>query len=154
MNNKGYDPKEKTIQLLNFLRGHKKDRGAMANLRCALTDARKFRAWPLLGQIGGIGSPEVETVAGLYATHPEETDEGNLGSLCKQLSGENNTFEGRFKRLLSCSTREEVCEHLRPIVTAAKAKGPHVNYYQLLLDLFYWSDNVRVRWARTFWGTT
>jgi CRISPR type I-E-associated protein CasB/Cse2 len=124
----------------------------MANLRCALTDARRCRAWPLLGEIGGIGDATVETVTGLYAIHPEETDKGDLGSLCKALSGENNTFEGRFKRLLTCATREEVCAHLRPLVTAAKAKGLKVNYQQLIIDLLYWSDNVRVRWAQSFWG--
>jgi len=124
----------------------------MANLRCALTDARQCRAWPLLGEIDGIGDTVIETVAGLYATHSDEADKGNLGLLCKALSGENNTFEGRFKRLLTCTTREDVCAHLRPIVTAAKAKGHPVNYYGLTVDLLYWSDNVRVRWAQAFWG--
>jgi CRISPR system Cascade subunit CasB len=146
------DPKERATQVLGFLRRHKADRGAMANLRCALTDARRCRAWPLLGEIGGIGDTTVETVAGLYATHPEETDRGNLGSLYRTLSGENNTFEGRFKRLLTCATREEACAHLRPLVTAAKAKGFKVNYHQLIVDLLFWSENVRVGWARSFWG--
>lgn len=146
------EPKERAEQVLDFLRRHKPDRGAMANLRCALTDTRKCRAWPLLGEIGGIGNTTIETVAGLYATHPQETEKGNIGSLCKALCGENNTFEGRFKRILTCNTREEVCAHLRPLVTAAKAKGIPVNYHTLIVDLHYWSDRVRVQWAQGFWG--
>jgi CRISPR system Cascade subunit CasB len=135
-----------------FLRRHKSDRGAMAQLRCALSPARRNRAWPLLGELDAIGDTVVETIAGLYATHPEETQTGAIGSLCRQLSAEHGTFEGRFRRLLSCSTREEVCEHLRPIVTTAKSKGRAVNYWQLFVDLQYWGDKTRVRWAREFWG--
>ena len=152
MNKTAADPRERATQVVGFLRRHKNDRGAMANVRCALSETRKCRAWPLLGEIDGIGNVTIETVAGLYATHPEETDKGDLGSLCKALSGENNTFEGRFKRLLTCATREEVCSHLRPLVTAAKSKGHPVNYYNLIVDLLCWGDDVRVRWAQAFWG--
>lgn len=146
------EPRERAEQVLAFLRRHRTDRGAMANLRCALSETRRCRAWPLLAEVGGIGNTVIETVAGLYATHPEEMDKGNLGSLCKALSGENNTFEGRFKRILTCATREDVCEHLRQIVTAAKSKGYPVNYHTLIVDLLFWSDHVRVQWAQEFWG--
>ena len=147
------DPKEAASGLLAYLRQRKDDRGAMADLRCALSPspAKRARAWPLLASVGGIGNRRIETVAGLFAWHPEETDAGNLGTTCRRLSAERASFDNRFQRLLSCD-RDEICERLRPVVLAAKAKGIPVNYEELFADLCYWGDNVKARWAREYWG--
>lgn len=153
MNVSQRDPREAAAGLLAHLRRLKNDRGAIADLRRALTPAQRHRAWPLLARFGVIGEPRVETVAGLFAHHPVETMAGNLGTTCKQLSGEHNTFEGRFRRLLSCD-RDDICAHLRPIVFAAANKDIPINYEQLFIDLSYWSDAVKARWATEFWGTS
>jgi len=81
----------------------------------------------------------------------DETSSGNLGTTCRRLSGDHNTFEGRFRRLLACD-RNDICEHIRPVVLAARAKDIPVNYERLFADLFYWSDAVKARWAAEFWG--
>ncbi len=70
------DPKETAARLLAYLRQLKNDRGAMADLRCALSPAQLPRAWPLLARVGGIGNPRIEAVAGLFAYHPDETHSG------------------------------------------------------------------------------
>jgi CRISPR system Cascade subunit CasB len=144
-------PKEFAARLLAYLRRLSKDRGAMANLRCALNPAKLHRAWPFLARLGGIGDPRIETVAGLFAYHPSETDTGNLGTTCRRLAAENNSFDGRFQRLLSCD-RDEICERLHSVILAAKAKGIRVNYEELYADLCYWGDHVKARWAREYWG--
>jgi CRISPR system Cascade subunit CasB len=143
-------PKEISERLLAYLRTKKNDRGAMADLRCALSPTKISRAWPLLANVGGIGNPRIETVAGLFAYYPEETSTGNIGSTCRRLASENKSFDGRFRRLLSCD-RDEICERLRPVVLTAKAKGIPINYGGLLVDLCYWSDNVKIRWAKEYW---
>src|ERR1039457_2141532 len=124
------DPKEAAARLLAYLRQLKNDRGAMADLRCALNSTKLPRAWPLLARVGGID---------------------NLGTTCRRLAAENNSFDGRLRRLLSCD-REEICERLRPVVLAAKAKGIPINYEELYTDLCYWGNNVKARWAREYWG--
>lgn len=101
--------------------------------------------------MGGIDNPRIETVAGLFAYHPEETKIGNFGTTCRRLAAENNSFDGRFRRLLSCD-REEICERLRPVVLAAKASDIPINYEGLYADLCYWSNSVKARWAREYWG--
>jgi len=151
MSDNTFDPQEAGKKLLGYLRRFRQDRGALANLRGALKPAQRHRAWPLLGPVGGIGNPRYEIVAGLFAYHPEETSTGNLGTTCRRLAGENNTFDGRFRRLLTCD-RDEICDRLVPIVFAAKAKGVPVNYEDLFADLCYWSDSVKERWAREYWG--
>jgi len=145
------NPKERAAWLLNYLRQLREDRGAMADLRRALSPTQRHRAWPLLARFGGIDDPRYETVAGLFAYHPDETSSGNLGTTCRRLSGDHNTFEGRFRRLLACE-RNDICEHIRPVVLAARAKDIPVNYERLFADLFYWSDAVKARWAAEFWG--
>ncbi len=148
MNAKQTDPKELAAQLLRYLRQLQRDRGAMAELRRALNPAQRHRAWPLLARIGGIGDRRYETVAGLFAYHPEETGAGNLGTTCRKLSGDHRTFEGRFRRLLACG-RDDIYDHIRPVVLAAKAP---MNYEQLFADLSYWGETVKARWAAEFWG--
>ncbi len=143
------DPKEFAAQVLAYLRRLKNDRGAMADLRCALNPVKLPRAWPLLGRIGGIGDGIIETVAGLFAYHPDECHSGNLGTTCRQLAELNKSFDARFRRLLACD-REEVCYRLRPVILAAKAKDIRVNYEQLLIDLHWW-ESAKTRWAREYW---
>jgi CRISPR system Cascade subunit CasB len=144
-------PKAAAARLLAYLRQLKNDRGAMADLRCALSPMQLPRAWPLLARVGGIGNPRIEAVAGLFAYHPDEAHTGNLGSTCRRLAAESNSFDGRFRRLLSCD-RDEICERLRPVILAAKAKGIAVNYEELFADLCYWGDNVKASWAREYWS--
>lgn len=146
------DPKETGARLLAYLRQLKNDRGSMADLRCALNPAKLPRAWPLLGRIGGIGNPRIETVAGLFAYHSDETTTGNLGTTCLRLKGQNQSFDARFKRLLACD-RDEICDRLRHVILAAKAKDIPVNYERLFADLCYWGDTVKARWAQEYWGT-
>src|SRR5262249_37265660 len=133
------NPKEIAANLLSYLRQLRSDRGAMADLRCALNPTRRARAWPLLARVGGIDRAIYETVAGLFASHPDETHSGNIGSTCRQLAAENNSFDGRFRRLLSCD-RHELGDRLRPIVLGAKAKRIPVNYEELFINWWYWGD--------------
>ncbi len=150
-NNHSPNPRETAAMLLAHLRRLKEDRGAMAHLRCALSPTRLPRAWPLLARVGGVGNPRIETVAGLFAYHPNEIHNGNLGTTCRQISDRKSSFDGRFRRLLACD-RDEICERLRPVILAAKAEGIPVNYEELFADLCYWGGKVKARWASEYWG--
>jgi len=81
----------------------------------------------------------------------EETGTGNLGTTCRRVAAESASFDGRFRRLLACD-REEICERLRPVVLAARARGIPINHEALFADLHYWSSSVKARWAREYWG--
>lgn len=155
--------------LLDFLREHRDDRGAMASLRCALVDAKRYRAWPLLARFHGIGSDfralAVQLVAGLYASHPDECDNGDLGSTCRAFlsdderlmidsKGEPGPVSRRMQHLLAAEGEEVFLRVLR-LVLRAKGEGVPVNYGRLFEDLLQWRydpDAVRVRWARGFWA--
>ncbi|OPZ30605.1 MAG: CRISPR-associated protein Cse2 [Lentisphaerae bacterium ADurb.BinA184] len=145
---------DRAVAFMAFLQRYAADRGALANLRGALSDARRHRAWPLLGGFpGAIGNPAFETVAALWAGDPagDRPNAGNLGDTLHSLAKENKSFEGRVKRLLTCD-RDEIAERVAPLVRAARAKGVKVNYARLLSDLLWWNDRVQVEWAKAFWG--
>src|SRR3989338_2059300 len=160
---------DKRDWLLAFLHSVKENRGAMANLRCALVKSRRYRAWPLLGRFGGIGEEHenmiVRTVAGLYATHPENTSHGDFGSLCRRLMGkeENNKLfnfttstevgpvSRRFQHFLAADRGKEINERAVRLVLRMKTEGVPVNYADLYDGLLFWGDKTRNRWAGSFW---
>ena len=157
-------PDPRAARFIDYLQRYKNDRGALANLRGGLSEARRPNAWPLLGGFKGadaIGDTAYETVAALWAaTERSERDDGCLGHSCRELAGkydaksgtfEHDSFQSRFKRLLTCN-RDEIPLRVIPVVRAAQAKGAGVNYAQLLSDLLHWGDSVRTEWARAFWG--
>jgi CRISPR system Cascade subunit CasB len=145
--------KEQADEFMLYLRRLQTDRGAMADLRCALNPTRRHRSWPLLARIGGIEDPIRETVAALFAFNPNETSKGNLGTTCRRLGAEHTTIDARFRRLLTCDLHE-ISSRLHPIVLTAKAKGVPINYEQLFIDLHYWGDRTKARWATEFWGAS
>ncbi len=100
--------------LVERLLACKDDRGLMANLRCALIARKRYRAWPALNRLGVNIDNDVDVfVAGLFATHPEATDKGNFGKLCKLIelnrdaSGSKDAkltpTERRFQHALAAS---------------------------------------------------
>lgn len=147
--------------LLERLRKYKDDRGMMANLRCILVDNKKHRAWPALSRLGVEVSNEVSAyVAGLYATHPEETSNGNFGVTCKAIEQKRGDKRGddskltpterRFQHLLAAG-KDEVSERVMRMVLMAKSQGVPVNYTQLEADLRFWTDRTKTDWAASFW---
>jgi len=153
--------------LLDYLQKLKErdNRGALADLRCALIESRRHRAWPLLAPFGGIGeeySAQVaQAIAGMFAHHPLTTETGNFGDTCRRLMNDDERTEylqegklgsmtRRFQHLLAAS-RDEVCKRVARLVLYAKSNEVPVNYEQLYNDLLFWSDSVRVRWAKSYW---
>ena len=149
---------EQATERLDRLRQRCADAGFRAALRHWLSDAGRPRAYQALMELRGtLDDEDFNTVAALYAYHPDHSDHGGtLGHLCRSLSAGLSTFEGRFKRLLLCDA-EELRQRLQPVILAARAKGVPVDYRQLYLDLRSWDhdfygDRVRKDWAQDFWG--
>jgi len=159
---------------VQWLQDHHQDRGLMAELRRGLTRDTEWRAWPHLTQWCDLTRPDERVafaaVAGAFATHPEATHTGNLGDTMREIAtggaGKKSdrqaglrSFEGRFRRLLTCESVEELAERVGAVVRAAKQKGVPICYLQLLRDLrrFRWPDSreqAKVHWAASFWRAT
>lgn len=148
--------------LLERLRRFKDNRGVIANLRCVLVSNKKHRAWPALNRIGVDITDEVASlIAGLYATHPEETPTGNFGTVCKIIEirrGEKQSddnkltpTERRFQHLLVAEKGDELYGRVMRMVAMAKSQSVPINYEKMEKDLRYWNDRTRTEWAASFW---
>jgi len=149
-------------RFLEQLRKRKDDRGMMANLRCILVDNKKHRAWPVLSRLGVAIDDEISSyIAGLYATHPEETDQGNFGDTCKAIQakrdekhgedGKLTATERRFQHLLASGNRAELQSRVRRMVLMAKTHGMPINFERLAADVRRWNDRTKNEWASAFW---
>jgi CRISPR system Cascade subunit CasB len=148
--------------LLEHLRKRKDDRGLMANLRCVLVDNKKHRAWPAMNRLGVAIDDDVSAfVAGLFATHPDETANGNFGTTCRTIeqrrgdkrSDDNKLTptERRFQYLLAAERWAELHNRVLRMVLLAKSEGVPVNYVKLAADLKFWGDRTKTEWAVDFW---
>lgn len=154
--------------LLEYLRARSNDRGLLADLRSALVDSKRHRAWPALAMFGGVGDDWralcVQTVAGLYAMHPKETANGDIGTTCRSMLSDDERqklhetrevgpLSRRFQHLLAADD-DEVFGRVVRLIVRAKSEDIPVNYVKLQQDLQQWQYNpesVRVRWAKSFW---
>lgn len=149
------------------------DRGTLARLRRGLSESTRAEAWTVLGPCFGptaIGHPVYETVAGCFAAHPVQwIPDGdaqadmrrNFGwtyrkvRLAEPKGAERMRAEDephtRFRRLLACSSRDEICQHVRHAVRLAKSREVDVNYRRLFEDLWWWNERTRVEWAKAYW---
>ena len=144
----------RAARFLDYLRrNYSHDRGALARLRGGLSAARKPNVWPLLGAFpNAIGNEAFETVAALWADDSDANDGGgNLGASLQMVSADLSSFEGRFKRLLTCD-RNEIASRVASLVRAAQAKGARIHYARLLSDLLHWNDRTRIEWAKAYWS--
>lgn len=150
-------------KLLDRLRKYKDNRGVMANLRCVLVDNKKHRAWPALNRLGVEINNDVSAfVAGIFATHPEESVNKNFGTTCKTIelkrddrrNDENKLTptERRFQHLLAAEKGAELHGRVLRMVLMAKSQGVPVNYEKLETDLRYWDDDKKTEWATEFWA--
>ncbi|MEG7524314.1 MAG: type I-E CRISPR-associated protein Cse2/CasB [Chromatiales bacterium] len=132
----------------------------MANLRCALVNNKKHRAWPVLNRLGVPINNDVQVqIAALFATHPDDDPSaGNFGSTCRaiRVKRDQNTddkltpTERRFQHLISAE-RHELSGRVLRMVLMAKSQGIPVNYAKLAEDLKYWNDRTKIEWASSFW---
>lgn len=154
---------------IDYLQSMTEDRGKMAILRKGLIENQSHATWILLGRFLNFDNPyqikSLQTIAGLFAHHPETTEKGNFGSICRQMldpeeiqkisQGESGPITGHFQYVLSADGME-IFPRIRRLILRAKKDRIPVNYVRLTLDLLSWKspygkDRVRLSWGKEFW---
>ncbi|MDB4796783.1 type I-E CRISPR-associated protein Cse2/CasB [bacterium] len=166
MNSTKRTPKERASDFVGALRRISNDRGKLAALRRGLTSNPRLQvdAWPVVANLGGdISQPVYVAVAALFAEHQDQSQARNFGETCRSIALANSTdgkpsdsVERRFRRLLACVDAADVISQLRSWIRLAGSSGKGVNYESLFADLWNWQwyqDEIRVKWARSFWQT-
>ena len=153
---------------VSWLLERQNDRGVMAELRRSLGRDTEYRAWKHLARWCDLTRIDQRlaygAVAGAFAAHPCNAETGNLGDTMRAIALGSApdggdplaSFEGRFRRLLTCDSVAELAERVGSVARAAKQREITINYCQLLQDLldFRWPDareHAKLRWAYAFW---
>jgi CRISPR system Cascade subunit CasB len=154
--------------LIPALESLREDRAALANLRRGLGQPRSIAPAMQPYLISLI--PEDATrwqeqshylIAALYALHPKNTTEGNLGqhfnrAVAQAGEGGGEAIERRFVALLDAHP-EDLAFHLRQAVSFLKSKEEiAINWQRLFYDVLAWNHDerradVQRQWARGFW---
>ena len=163
------ETQEPIRRFLNELNGYTKrqDRGALADLRHGFSEATAHRAWPYVAPYCDLakarGCVIWLTIAAGAATQKDAglNVKGNLGTALRLIAGDGKnpkpddlkSYDARFRRLLTCSSAEDLCKHLPGVLRTAARKGVSVNYERLFWDLCKWhKEEIGVKWAAEYWG--
>lgn len=150
-----------------------RDRAALAALRTGLgkRPGEAPRMFPYVSPyLKGDRGPAVEAAfltAALFASHPENADNGSLGTALRRAVAAKHGEEGVEKRLAAAldADREDLPCHLAGLVGLCESARVPINWFGFLDDvkvlLSDWDDlndptrpardAVRMKWARHFW---
>jgi len=165
--------KTREHNFITYLETLTEDRGALASLRRGLgqppgTVPEMFRyVVPMLPKDAYPGSWIERTyylVSALYALHPANVSEGNLGHhFAANLDPDperNSAIERRFMALLTAHP-DDLHIYLRQSISFLKSKEEkgRVNWHQLMWDVMYLGNpdsatRVQKQWANAFWRRT
>lgn len=155
---------EKTHPFIEYLEGLRDNRGALAALRRGLGQPPGTVAsmYPyvvprLPADVGQKKEAVYYLVAALFAYHPGDNKEGNMGNhfaRARDPKGDDTAIERRFTTLLAAHP-EDLDTYLRQAVGFLKSKDVPINWHRLFFDVLGWGHPgryVQQQWARTFWG--
>ena len=83
------------------------------------------------------------------------SNDKSFGVACKEYQkNSSRSFEKRFLRLIEMDSRESIYEDrsLMHISKLLNKNQIYVDYVKLFVDLWFWGDNVKDRWARDFFA--
>lgn len=138
----------------------KVDSGFAAALKRADNPATEYQAWEYLVRYGcDIEKPwerlAFATVSAAAARAKIERD-GQLDvgasiAHCFEDGNASDSARSKIRRLLACSDAEEACQIARPILNLIASRGSPISYGDLLDDLLYFGERVKLSWAQSFY---
>lgn len=149
--------------------GKNADKGFLAKLKKAESEATEHQAWEVLARWADLEKPWERRAYGIIGASLARLKTGKDGSLSmggalKALaikrggSGEieESAESLRLRRLLSCKDQEEVVEVLRPLLRYLVGQEIPVSHSQLLDELLWFDidtsrEKTRLRWAMDFY---
>lgn len=163
MNNMDVSTTNRAREFVNFaLARMSKDTAYGAALRRADNPATEAQAWEYLARWCDIDKDwerrPFATIAAAIARAKPATD-GSLGigkalAACYEDGNQADPAKARLRRLLACSSVDEACDILRPVLSLIASRHKRLNYGQLLNELLYFGDGekTKARWAVDFYG--
>ncbi|SEI65432.1 CRISPR system Cascade subunit CasB [Allopseudospirillum japonicum] len=146
------------------LKRQAEDNGFAAKLRRADNPATEYQSWEILAGFGvdleksWQRLPYCTLGAALAKAKPERDGTLGLGAAiaaCYEDGAQSDQAKARLRRLLACTSIEELCQILRPVLALIASRGVKLNFSLLLQQLLWFSgqgqERVRTRWAQDFY---
>lgn len=140
-----------------------RDSGRIARLKRADNPALACQAWDILFTLGVREKdflPCCTVAAAMCRLGSEKDGDASLGlalASCFEKDADKELGGRRLRRLLACSSVEELCAVLRPVFAYISAKARRkVCFAQLLDEIIAFGvperqEQIKLRWARDFW---
>lgn len=141
-----------------------KDNGFAARLKRADNPATEYQSWELLAEFGVDLEKPWERIpyctigAALARAKPVSDGQLSLGAAiaaCFDDGNQSDQAKARLRRLLACTSTDEVCRILRPLLALMSSRGVTPDFSVMLEQLLWFSGNgqerVRTRWAQDFY---
>jgi CRISPR system Cascade subunit CasB len=153
--------------VIERLNGSKPDTAFSAALRKADNPATEYYCWEYLIKWCDIENSKERKAFIVVGAAIAKTKPRNNGSLgigqaivrCYSSEGtydgnENNSARSKLRRLLICTTTEEACDILRPLLSLIRSREVPLDYAGLLKDLLYsdkwFNEGIKPQWAKDF----
>lgn len=146
---------ESAREYISHLQQYAEDKGVCAMLRKMRSETTRHYAWPYLGRFLREDNVRAyEVIGAIWAIKPsKDATVGNdsLAAAMKKTTHSYTCQSNRLRRLLSCD-RDELVTSIYPICKNLITHDVRVDVVRLLSDIIYWGEDVKLRWARDFWG--
>lgn len=142
----------------------KQDNGFAARLKRADNPATEDQSWEFLARFGvdlekpWQRLPYCIVGAALAKAEPEADGAFPLGTAIAESFEKGNDSDPaktRLRRLLACTSTEEACQVLRPLLKLMASRRVTPNFSQVLDDLLRYvgdrQERIRARWAQDFY---
>lgn len=132
-----------------------------AALRRADNPATEYHAWEILTPWCNLENrweqqPFALIGAALARAKPARDGNQSIGMALAasfQDGSKSENAKAKLRRLLACTSVEEACRILRPMLSFIAAQGTtNLSYAGLLDDLLFFGDRIRQRWTMDFFG--
>lgn len=111
---------------------------------CDLEKEWKLRPFATIASAIAHATPAVDGYCGIGKAIAEAyKDDGGKNS---------DSAKSKLRRLLACDSVKEACIILRPLLSLIASRGVHLSYGQLLNELLWFGDRIKVKWAVDFYG--
>jgi CRISPR system Cascade subunit CasB len=150
--------------VLFILKQIKNDKGVAAALRRADNPATEHQSWEELARFGVeldksyIRLPFATIAAALAKAKVDHNGNIGVGSAlagCYSDGCESDQAKAKLRRLLACSSAEELCRILRPLFSLMFSKcNPNLDFSRLLNEMLMFnkkSQQIKARWAEDFY---
>jgi CRISPR system Cascade subunit CasB len=143
-----------------------KDTGLLARLKRADNPATEYQSWEILASFGvdiaweNQRLPYCLIAASLARSKVREDGTLSIGqaiAACFEQGNASDQAKSRLRRVLACSSIDEICRILRTILTLIESKQSiRINYARLLDDLLRfskdeWQSDIKAKWAKDFY---